>query len=186
MKKFKLFHWVSGMLLLSTLLMSNRCYDPLWDNDSNYKPNREGIPESQYLTTLPEKAFQSKVVGTGWRLQNIRVIKPGTYELEDVSAIVSSKITPHSLYFSNDSVTVFSYLPTKNLRWGKPYTYFPQGNTIKTDALPYLQIEQVSSYLTTVEYLYTDNKGQKVYGQLNYEPMNDYELAALWRGFKEE
>ena len=186
MKKFKLFHWVSGMLLLSTLLMSNRCHDPLWDNDSSYKSNREGIPESQYLTTLPEKAFQSKVVGTGWRLQNIRVIKPGTYELEDVSAIVSSKITPHSLYFSNDSVTVFSYLPTKNLRWGKPYTYFPQGNTIKTDALPYLQIEQVSSYLTTVEYLYTDNKGQKVYGQLNYEPMNDYELAALWRGFKEE
>ena len=71
-------------------------------------------------------------------------------------------------------------------RWGKPYTYFPQKNTVKTDALPYLQIEQVSSYLTTVEYLYTDNKGQKVYGQLNYEPMNDYELAALWRGFKEE
>ena len=131
------------MLLLSTLLMSNRCHDPLWDNDSSYKSNREGIPESQYLTTLPEKAFQSKVVGTGWR-------------------------------------------PTKNLRWGKPYTYFPQGNTVKTDALPYLQIEQVSSYLTTVEYLYTDNKGQKVYGQLNYEPMNDYELAALWRGFKEE
>ena len=95
------------MLLLSTLLMSNRCHDPLWDNDSSYKSNREGIPESQYLTTLPEKAFQSKVVGTGWRLQNIRVIKPGTYELEDVSAIVSSKITPHSLYFSNDSVTVF-------------------------------------------------------------------------------
>ena len=143
MKTFKLFHWVSGMLLLSTLLMSNRCHDPLWDNDSSYKSNREGIPESQYLTTLPEKAFQSKVVGTGWRLQNIRVIKPGTYELEDVSAIISSKITPHSLYFSNDSVTVFSYL-------------------------------------------YTDNKGQKVYGQLNYEPMNDYELAALWRGFKEE
>ena len=77
MKKFKLFHWVSGMLLLSTLLMSNRCHDPLWDNDSSYKHTREPIFDHLARKSISIKSCRHRLATAKHLRYQARYIRVG-------------------------------------------------------------------------------------------------------------
>ena len=202
MKKVKLTQWLLCGMLFSTLLSAFSCEDDIDLTEERFVYSNGDVPESKYLTTIPTSYFQSNIEGCGWEMRNIYVIHAATGTLKQFSPVEKVAEVSHHLYFSGDSLFVFKTKNGRNVYTGKPYHYAPERNLVRSEALPYLQIEEagdlwrfplpmdprpmINGRLLTVEYLFTESSGKKIYGLVLFDQMTTEEVKTLFRFYAKE
>ena len=198
MRKNKLKKMLVPALLLLALTAVTSCRDDKFDeNEERFTHSHEGIPESKYLTTITESYLHKNIARQGWEVRDVYVINPRTGYMSPLTHPEAALYKDHNLYISDDSIYVFSRKDNKRVYTGKPYKYLQERNLIQSDALPYLQLDAIQNIdnfnayggfvswwtrqkLTTVEYLFTNSEGKKVYGVVRYVSLMKEELDQMW------
>ena len=145
-----------------------------------YTMSEDNIPQEPYLTTISAAFFQANIIGHGWKWNGSwRIDKNGNSKRYDVTNL--SDYIPNDLYFGADSMTVFVYKQSSNVRCTDSYTYDVANNRILSQAIDYMQLIDADS----VRISFIERHGDYYY-KSNYDRMLPYELNARWNGSKPE
>ncbi len=203
MRKNKLKKMLVPALLLLALTAVTSCRDDKFDeNEERFTHSHEGIPESKYLTTITEGYLHKNIARQGWEVKDVYVISEKTGRMSPLTHPEANLYKEHNLYIGEDSIYVFTLKDNRMVYTGKPYRYAQKRNLIQSDALPYLQLDElddVDTYyrygyiswwmrkkLTTVEYLFTNSGGKKVYGVVRYVSLLKEDVEQMWRNATKE
>ena len=203
MRKNKLKKMLVPALLLLALTAVTSCRDDKFDeNEERFTHSHEGIPESKYLTTMTVDYLHENITRRGWEVKDVYVISEKTGRMSPLPHPEANLYKEHNLYIGEDSIYVFTLKDNRMVYTGKPYRYAQKRNLIQSDALPYLQLDElddVDTYyrygyiswwmrkkLTTVEYLFTNSGGKKVYGVVRYVSLLKEDVEQMWRNATKE
>lgn len=174
----KTFYRILSLLLLAILTQATSCEEE--EYQMRYTMSEDNIPQEPYLTTISAAFFQANIIGHGWKWNGSwRIDKNGNSKRYDVTNL--SDYIPNDLYFGADSMTVFVYKQSSNVRRTDSYTYDVANNRILSQAIDYMQLIDADS----VSISFIERHGDYYY-KSNYDRMLPYELNARWNGSKPE
>ena len=174
----KTFYRILSLLLLAILTQATSCEEE--EYPMRYTMSEDNIPQEPYLTTISAAFFQANIIGHGWKWNGSwRIDKNGNSKRYDVTNL--SDYIPNDLYFGADSVTVFVYKQSSNVRRTDSYTYDVANNRILSQAIDYIQLIDADS----VSISFIERHGDYYY-KSNYDRMLLNELNARWNGSKPE
>lgn len=165
--------------LLALLGLASSCSD----DDYYYEHADDGRPEYEYLTTIPAEQFANQAVDYGWRRIETRIINEEGYA-DDYEYHKASGLFPSHYYFSEDSVTQFTYNGTDSIRRRFAYTYDERTNMLNSGAWKYMQVSRLTPLkMWMVEKLYEDDR-HVFFTETTYERILPFDMYDYWNNFK--
>ena len=169
------------LILVSVLpLLSNPCED-FSDIEPPFELNEKSEPVFIHQSTITDSMFKEIICNQGWVYKyGSRIVFDEDHKIKDEEGL--KNYTPLQFYFSEDSLTVFSYEQNGNYYSNYNYTYDSHENRVLTDALPYMVICNLDNYSDNRELRILLKSGNE-YLDCYYRLMRDYELNSYWNGF---
>ena len=170
-------------LLLFSLLALGGLTLSCSDDDYYYEHAEDGRPEYEYLTTIPAEQFDYQAVGYGWRRTDTRIINEEGYA-DEYEYHYASGLFPSHYYFSEDSVTQFTYTATDSIRRRFTYTYDERTNMLNSSAWKFMQLSKLTPLkMWMVEKFYEDDR-HVFFIEATYERILPFDMYDYWNNFK--
>ena len=170
-------------LLLFSLLALGGLTLSCSDDDYYYEHAEDGRPEYAYLTTIPAEQFDYQAVGYGWRRTDTRIINEEGYA-DEYEYHYASGLFPSHYYFSEDSVTQFTYTATDSIRRRFTYTYDERTNMLNSSEWKFMQLSKLTPLkMWMVEKFYEDDR-HVFFIEATYERILPFDMYDYWNNFK--